>query len=211
MRNATRVLLSTLVATVAVGALASTAAANRLGLTKSAFRIAWAALEFATSTSTAVRCPVTLEGSFHSRTLSKVSEQLIGYITRAGVTEASCVGGKVRFSTLSLPWHIRYDSFGGTLPSIVEVRFRIVEFEYLVEEPPFVNCLYRSTSASPIKGSADLNASREIVRFVPSAAARIPLFVSLGGICESTATLKENAGEMTVLGATSKITITLVQ
>jgi hypothetical protein len=68
-------------------------------------------------------CRLTLEGSLHARTMAKVAGSLIGYITR--VRTGQCTVGTTLL-TETLPWHVRYESFSGTLPNItlLVVRFR---------------------------------------------------------------------------------------
>jgi hypothetical protein len=68
-----------------------------------------------------LRCPLTMEGSVHSRTLAKVGGSLIGYITRAAFAESSCSGSTWRVRTETLPWHVTYLGFTGTLPNITYV------------------------------------------------------------------------------------------
>jgi hypothetical protein len=94
------------------------------------------------------RCRLTLEGSFHSRSIAKIAESLIGYVNSATLGE--CPINDTRVLRETLPWHIRYRSFAGTLPSIVEFTTVIVGFAMSIREPFGVRCLGRSTATEPV-------------------------------------------------------------
>src|SRR5262245_29490211 len=85
-------LLATLVLTLGT----TTATARKLSLTSKVFRITWASLTFdgieemEEFDTLSTRCPVTMEGSFHSATIRKVEEAQIGHITRVVTKENSC-------------------------------------------------------------------------------------------------------------------------
>jgi hypothetical protein len=98
-----------------------------------------------------ISCPVTLEGSFHSRTTSKVCGQLVGYITTAQFagTEPPCKGGVLDPLAETLPWHIQYSRFAGTLPAITRIRILLVGLQVGGIANGIV-CLLASTQASPI-------------------------------------------------------------
>jgi hypothetical protein len=141
--------VNAILAVAAAAALMATAvgsaSAGRLSLSSRTFRVTWTALEFAEPTfGVSIRCPVTFEGSFHSSTIAKVAGSLIGYITRAPLASSACTGGAGEGAALgneSLPWHIRYDGFAGTLPNITMVKLRILG----KREPEIVrgfSCLY---------------------------------------------------------------------
>jgi hypothetical protein len=58
-------------------------------------RAIWDPMEFIGPLGESARCPLTLEGSFHARTIAKVAYALNGYITRAAVgVPASCTGSE---------------------------------------------------------------------------------------------------------------------
>jgi hypothetical protein len=215
MLNRSKLVLVALSATVVLGALVSSASANRLALSNQTFRATWTNLEFVTTAFTApVRCHVTIEGSFHSRTLAKVTEALVGYATAANLT-LPCTGGTARLLTETLPWHIRYDSFAGTLPNITSIKLRLVGASFLVQAPePFgriAACLYRSTAASPMKGTVTLE--RGVATSLTPEAAGIPLQTRLPESqieCPNPGRLGASTSTLTVQGSTTKITVTLV-
>jgi hypothetical protein len=157
MRNRSKLLLAGLTAALAFGALISTSSANRIALSGQQFRATWNKLRFIGFVT--VECHVTIEGSFHSRTISKVLEALVGYVSRVTVDSTNCTGGSARALTEFLPWHIRYGGFAGTLPIITGINLRLVEGRFLVQVAGIApaKCLYTSSVASPMKGIVNRN------------------------------------------------------
>jgi hypothetical protein len=156
-------------------------------------------------------CHITLEGSFHSRTFSKVSGQLIGYITRTTRDSRSCLyrnATEARLLDATLPWHIRFDSFTETLPSIRFIRLQFIGVAWLVLSAG-VSCLYRSTVSRPLTGffERELTNSR-IKRLRLEEAEQIPY--ESGPLCPSEQKLAGIA-EVYVLNTTTSITVQLVQ
>jgi len=205
------VLAALTLASVSLLALSvGTATAGRLSVSSQTFRVAWSRFEFIESEEPATVCPVTLEGSLHARTFAKVARALVGYITRASV--GTCSAGEARVLTETLPWHLRYSSFTGTLPNITRVRLELVGFEHLISSVfGFHRCLYIFPRESP--GGLILN-------------------LGVGGVVQSAAIdelrehllLKEElslifcrallgvrgTGTMTALNSSARITMTLI-
>jgi len=141
--NISRRLLA--IAVVAAALLASSvASANRLALSANTFRIVSGAGERPGD----VICPLTLEGSFHSNTFFKVPNSLIGYISRAALNEERCSGGVARYLQATLPWHIQYSGFAGSLPNITSITTKVIGLGILVTRGE-LSCLYRTTAATP--------------------------------------------------------------
>lgn len=124
-------LLSALLLALAVGA----AAASRLSTTGTGFKVTYSPISFVPSFGSTGRCPVTLEGSFHSRTTTKTSGTLAGFITRASM--GTCESGRARWNTETLPWHVQYVSFEGTLPNITGITHSAVRPSWDVEGEVF--------------------------------------------------------------------------
>jgi hypothetical protein len=145
-----RSLLAILLAAGLMAVAASSASANKLSINEPRFRITWASLEFVEEAfGVDDDCPVTLEGSFHSATISKVPRSLIGYITRAGVTNNNCTGGHLTILQESLPWHVTYERFTGGLPNISSFFILLRGVAWKEETSgPFGNitCLIRLTN-----------------------------------------------------------------
>jgi len=88
-----------------------------------------------------IRCNVTMEGSLHETTAAKVLETLIGYVTRA-IASHPCAGGEswawngtegaLTGNVNSLPWHIRYAGFTGTLPNIATIRINLIRPKFSI-------------------------------------------------------------------------------
>jgi len=143
-------LAAALVMALAVGS----ASANHLSLSHGNLnRAIWNPLEFRGGFGT-VKCPVTLEQSFHSVTISKVVGALIGYVT--GATVGTCTQGSATVLTATLPWHIQYGGFLGSLPRFTGVKELLIGASFQIREPVFgVTCLARSTTTNPSVGIAE--------------------------------------------------------
>jgi hypothetical protein len=161
MRWYTKFVVATLVAMALFASLAASGSARNFSITNRNIRIVWTAanpLELLSEIAT-VRCPVTLEGTIHCATISKVAEALLGFITRAIADQDNCVdssgnGIRARPREETLPWHIRYVSFSGTLPR-VKIRLRIGAAGIRILNAPLVgNCLYRATVDGIVGGPA---------------------------------------------------------
>jgi hypothetical protein len=137
---------------VLAGFTTGVASATRLAFSSNSFRIGFPTAGEPTEPFT-VSCPFTLEGTFHSRTISKVNGSLVGSINVARPAEASCRNGRGMFLTRTLPWHVRYNSFTGTLPNIATATLQIVGLAVLWEytQVPGISCLYVTTAAEPTR------------------------------------------------------------
>jgi hypothetical protein len=157
-------LLAALLATGVLAISAAGSAAGRLSLDDQDFRIVWTNLSFITDVvppeeqPLTVECPVTLAGSFHGATTTKTLNRLLGSVTSATVGDASCTGGRASFLAGTLPWHVLYVSFSGTLPRMTGVRlalsapgFRITNG--LFELIGLTDCLWR---VGPGEGTLDI-------------------------------------------------------
>jgi hypothetical protein len=216
MRTHTRLLLTALTAALVLAAAMNTASARRLQLSNTGIRAVWRAITVESrdflGSEHEVICPLTLEGTLHSRTISKVSGQLIGYITRAIVGRPSCTfrsAEEFEIQTSSLPWHMRYDSFSGALPRIEVIRLQVVGLSYILTAIGTA-CLYKSSATQPFFGQAQLGASGESRGIRVDETRLIPL-VEGGGLCPISDILKGTSEPITLLGTTTVITIRLVQ
>ncbi|HZV73419.1 MAG TPA: hypothetical protein VFF79_06865 [Conexibacter sp.] len=209
-------MLTALSAAVMLAALVGTASANRLSVSESTLRAVWpeeSKLNFSnTAGGLEISCSVTLEGSFHSRSIVKTRGSLIGYITRAIVGPvANCVKNNVtnvQVLTASLPWHVRYDSFTGTLPAITGVRLQLVGAAFLLTAFG-ASCLYRSTPEQPAFGIANREAGGTITGLQAENGSEIPL-ASGGILCPASGTFNGTATRVTKLGETATIRLTLI-
>jgi hypothetical protein len=193
-------------ATVLLASAVGTATAGRLSISNQRFRVTWTALTFSEpELGVRITCPVTLEGSFHSATIPKRERLLIGAITRVNVREASCEGGIGTISNTTLPWHVTYESFNGTLPNPTAVNLLLQRFQFIVEVG-LGPCTY-GTATDNITAAAALVA-REVTTLTPVANRNIAHRVA-GGFCPERGTLT-GAGNVTLLNSTTRIRVTLI-
>jgi hypothetical protein len=217
MHTRTKLVLGALAAAMLLAFAVGTASANRLSISERNFLIRWAPLTLASTAGSSIRCSVTLDGSFHSSTITKTTGLLIGYITTATIAgtsgngrEAVCTGGTATVLRETLPWHVQYNGFTGTLPRITGVNLLLIGASFRVDpegsfEPA---CLARTEALHPSRGIAELNAGGEIRNLRPDETALIPLSGGFGcSIAEGSF-----SGPSTVQNAanTANITIRLI-
>jgi hypothetical protein len=197
-------LLGVLAASVLLGALAGPAAARNLSISNQALRSQFREVNFRLPFFTS-RCQLTLEASYHMRTIAKVQGSLVGYVTTARL--GPCSAGSVTILTETLPWHIRYLAFSGSLPNITDLVVNAIGVSFRIREPFGVNCLSTSTAAEP----AILTALREAATGALTGA-RLGGSIRTGEECfREVGTFESDTGTVTVLGSTStRITVRLI-
>ncbi len=186
------------------------ASANNLSTSSRTFRITWSSISLGSAEEIVIpiRCPITLEGSFHSGTIRKVAGALIGYVTRATIPSAACTSGTATIGQESLPWHVRYKSFEGTLPRITGVRFSLNGQKATVVPAGFPGCTTQVTASNPLEAVARLESGRT-ASIVPDETVRFPLRGSF--VCEIGGNaIVAGRGTPTVLGAATAIIVTLI-
>jgi hypothetical protein len=146
----------------------------------------------------------------HSRTLAKVAESLIGYVTRAALAGVRCTGGSATVQTEALPWHIRYASFRGTLPNISGITIHSIGESYRIQDTGGPPCVEISGSGEPHEFEIGiLVEARKAVSWVANGLRRILMrgeaLCAFGGEVSLSGT-----GTPTVLNAATQITITLI-
>jgi hypothetical protein len=192
------------------------AEAQRFETTNTSVRVTFPNLRFSNTVGTGgveVTCPVTIEGTFHSRTITKTGEQLVGYVTRAIINEPRCVffnGAEgVSIQTSSLPWHIRYESFTGPLPEITRIQLRDALMG-LILRAFGVGCLFKSTVASPVRGWAERNpTTKQVTNLTIERNTAIPRFEGSTFLCPSSG-IFEGSGAVRVLGSTTTLVFILL-
>jgi hypothetical protein len=152
MRKGSRLLLLALVASFALslGAGTSTASRSLQAEPAGAARMTTRALTFAEPEGLNIISEVTMTGSLHREAIAKTRGTLVGFVTR--VDTANCRTSLGGFATcrsearLNLPWHIRFETFRGTLPNITGILVRLTGFFLIEITEPFGGrraCLYR--------------------------------------------------------------------
>ncbi len=221
MRNIVHLRLVGVLAGLLLATAVTTASAGRIESSTQNVRLVWSSLEFASIVT--VRCKLTLEGSFHSRTIQKVERTLIGAVTRAIMQAASCTNGKAwaengvevaPLGTLAstLPWHITYESFEGTLPAITAVNLLLSRFRYVIEAS---GCIARyGTATDNITGRAVREGGGAITSLTPVEGRNTVNKVNELGTfpCPESGRFRAPAGDgrVTVLNSTNRITISLI-
>src|SRR5215212_74507 len=188
----------------------ATATANRLQASSQLVIATWSQVSFEIGPGIGtIRCALTLEGSLHGRTFAKVREALLGYLTAASI-QTPCTNGELHLLAETLPWHLRYESFTGTLPRLTSIRFRLVEFNLWFTNFGF-RCLYRSTLAftwfrgepSPIPEFPEFETP-------PSVSLEGSMPEIQRGLCLGTIRVEGRGGRFTNLGSTTLASFSLI-
>lgn len=209
MHKSVKLALTAMTAAFILASALSTASARNLEVSSQTFRVVWSNLEFTNEFGIGtVRCSVTLEGSFHSRTIPKVERLLIGAITRANVGTSTCTGGRATPSTEILPWHVTYENFTGTLPAIRTVGLLLSRIGFLLEAS---GCNGRYGEARDnISGSGTVEGGGGITTLAPVAGRnRARLVLTLSGICPAFGGFV-GSGNVTVLNGAGRVTVRLI-
>jgi hypothetical protein len=220
MRDRCARLLSMLCAACVLAAATGSASAGRISFSNTGLRTVFTTFgAFEPEDPIEVRCKVTLEGSIHTRTTSKVINQLIGYITRAIAEQGECVGGSlwmlngtevlgVLTVSNTLPWHMRYESFTGNLPIITGINVSITGLAFLTETI-MVKCLYLTEASHPARATLRRESGGLLTALVMEAGASIPKH---NGeiLCAPSVFLRGTSGQPTLPGRPEGITTTLV-
>lgn len=189
-------------------AAAGNASARNISSSNSNVRATWSSLEVRTSLVT-VRCSVTLEGSFHSRTIAKVGGSLIGAITRADIKRESCTNGESLPKDETLPWHITYEGFAGTLPNINAVTVAISRFRFLFSSSGLCTNAEYGTSTDSITGRASREAGGAITTLEPVEGRNTVSLVAARELCPASGRFVGSA-TVTALNSSSRVTLTLI-
>jgi len=180
-----------------------TASARQFNLSERDIRATFPTFEI-TGPIGSVRCPLTLEIRMHERRITKLVELLIGEVTAAAL--GVCPAGRAGIQVESLPWHVRYASFAGTLPNITSFTTKIVGMEWNITEPTFMlRCLIRTTAGEPVTLIFTRENSGALVQ------ARLGGEILTGTECSRIrARVTATSNALTVLGGGAAVTLTLI-
>ncbi len=202
-RNAARMLAAAFAAAVLMASAVATAPARNLSASSQNIRATWRVLEM-TSELVTIRCAVTVEGSFHARTMAKVVGALTGAVTRVSIKEETCTNG--RFRPKNVPWHLQYAGFTGSLPNINSILFVISRFRIEVTVSGICTGEYgtpedRALVTANLTGGAvtSINLGGETRGNLVSGTGFCPRSGSGGG-----------TASVMLLGSTSSISVTLI-
>jgi len=211
MSKASRLILTLLSAAVLTAALTNTSTARSLSTSSQPMRATLRALGFREPAGGITTCEVTLEGSLHSRTIAKGTYNLIGHITRAELREESCTAGTATIRRESLPWNVRYQGFEGTLPRIERILVLVAGASFRIRAN-FGTCEFttRETLTEHARGTFNRETTTGALTSVGSGGA-ITSNDNCGPFGERIrGTLAGTSNSLTVLGASTLITITLI-
>jgi hypothetical protein len=200
-----RTLAAALAAALLLAAATSTATARILSVSNQNIRATWASLEFVSLVT--IRCRMTLEGSFHSRTIAKVARQLIGSITRFLFDTENCTNGRGRPRTELLPGHITYEGFRGILPRIDTVYLLLSRIRFQIIASPCTGDY--GTAATNFTLEASVEEGRGITELRPVASRNIVQRHSGTAFCPASGTFG-GTGSLMLLGNTTKISVLLI-
>jgi hypothetical protein len=214
MRDRSALALAALVAAGLIAMAAGAAFAGRLSLSGRTMRMTWARLEFTVMQEGEIpytmECPVTMEGSFHSATIRKIPRALVGYINR--VAAGSC---PAPFSAVplreTLPWHVKYVSFSGTLPRITAISLMVIGQHWRLSAGA-MRCLFRTTEADPAVGTTAVGAGgalsglawnpEELIPYINREPLECPFFTEMR--------MRGTSGPITQVGTTTVVSVTLI-
>lgn len=216
----TRCRLTALGATALLATAVSTASAGRLSLSSQTIRAVWSSIELRNEVST-LKCRLTIEGSFHARTIGKAAGSLVGLITRARAIQESCTNGTVapingteRYNGTTppntLPWHLTYESFQGTLPNISAVRLLLSRLRFGITISGLCIGQY-GTAEDNVTLSGNREAGGTVTELVPvEMSNNLTLFRRDGGFFCPASWRITGRSLVTVLGARTNITVALI-
>lgn len=194
-----KLLFTTLGVSVLLGALVGGANARILSSSSQTWRATFRTVTF-NGVFGNIRCSLSLEGSFNARTIGKTAVSILyGHVNSANL--GPCATGTATILRATLPWHVGFYRYFGTLPNVTVIGLIIRTFSIRIREP-FATCLATSSNESP----AVLNLNRELGGAVATA--------ELGGTiptsCGATGSFESSRDPFTVSGSATRITITLI-
>lgn len=205
MRITTRPTLTALIAALLLATALTTASARNLSVSNQNIRVTWTNLQFAGFVTTG--CQVTLEGSFHARTITKSLGTLLGAITRVDIKNETCTNGS--FVARNIPWHLTYEGFAGTLPSINQLFFLLSRL--LLQMAVRLTGTRCEIGTGNLTMAAALNGSREITTAtLVSGRNALGLLNPGGEPFGCTSITAGGLGNVTQLNSSSRISVTLI-
>ena len=204
MKRTTTTSLTAIAAVAILATALGTASARNVSISNQNIRSVFRPLLFSNGGVT-LECTVTLEGSFHYRTIVKSLGALFGYVTSAAFQEERC-GGSILFQGNrvrgeGLPWHITYQGFRGRLPEIERVILQLRGFLFTISNLFIGQCIYAGTMqvfALPATQELDTDSTFGISRTVRSS-----------GSCPSPV-FPNGLTRLTLLGTTTLVSVTLI-
>ena len=193
-----KVLLASTAAAVLLGTLVGSASARNFSISNQFVSIAFRTVTFEGPFGDIV-CEVRVEGSFHQRTTAKRVGSLVGHLTSAALP--GCSAGRATILRETLPWHVRYLGFAGTLPNITNIRANIVRAAFQITQ--LFTCQSTSTETNPMI----ITLNREIPTRVVTTAT---IGGTLPSTCGTEGRFRSDAAPVFLLNTTTRLTLTLI-
>ncbi len=176
-----------LFASLVLVAATPSAWARRLSFDDRDFQATWQPLTLIAG-GTTTTCNVTLEGTFHSSTIAKIINSLIGSITSARVNACN-TGAGMTILNETLPWPITYGGFSFTLPAISTIILNITGGGSQVDPAGALPaCLFRLDASEPARATLNLSSGQVTgVTFDPTVSINLEddrFLCSIGGDME---------------------------
>jgi hypothetical protein len=203
LRRLSAFLVSTFVTLIMTLGVTS-ATAGRLSTSHQNIRVTFNNVEFSAEGLSTDTCHVTLEGSLHTRTISKTLGVLVGYVTHVQ-TESCSVGTTIL--TASLPWHTTFNGFEGNLPTIFAIRIRVRRVSIALGSFGFI-CLAEGETEA--RGSRNTSTGAVTAVDIPSQNVALRSGGGFGCPAETGWLRTATPGTPTVLGTNTSITVTLI-
>jgi hypothetical protein len=146
MRSHRRIAHVAVTATLLLAFAASVSAAESFDVISNRISARWSSVTLEAA-GLRVVCPLTLDGSFSGASFAATARTRVASITRA--TTGTCSEGRAVVLSETLPWSLQYSSFGGTLPNITSLTFRLLGAS-LRGTAGGLECLVRSSEERPI-------------------------------------------------------------
>jgi len=206
-----RLLLCAAMTVLFLGLAIASASAGRFSYSDTGFRQTFRTISIEANNQIGVQCEATFEGAFHASTWRKVTGSLVGLIRVARLN--NCIEGSANSGATvlseTLPWHIQYEGFEGTLPNITSLRFNEVGVSVIARfRSPFGTqvCLIRSTTARPLRAIWRRSGNGEI----PSGSLEINPTLPATGCIYLELAMYAVTSEISRGISTERITITLI-
>jgi len=213
--------LTVLVAALAVACAVGSSSAREFSISHRGIRATWASLEFRAEFGT-IRCPVTIEGSFHANGFGKTVGNLIGAVFGANVQQEACVGGRVSAfngtepynggtAPQTLPGHYTFFAYSGTLPNVTAVYLELSRNRWGVRDSGGFCTGQYGTAEDRLRLGFNREAGGRITSVETVAASnRLTLFRRDGGfLCPPRGEVL-GTGQVAAQGTTTRIALTLI-
>jgi hypothetical protein len=205
MRTRSKLILAALTTTLLMGLAVGSASAGRLSISNRNIRLTFSPFHIISRESGALfSCNLTLEGSFHSGTIRKVQGALAGYITRASARECSTT-----ILQGTLPWHITYDSFSGTLPRLESLNLVFHRFAFIIDTIVHPPCLFAEDGVRRVRERLNVEPNGLVLNTSVDNTIELPLFEGTEGCFRNVGF--EGTGTVRLLGSsTQNISVRLI-